>query len=552
MKARIPDLAWPFVEIEIEAEWNLVLALLPSWLWAWLWPWRAGDREDVPPSLVAPIVAEPVSLPIHSFGFNLALDAARRKHGGRRSGIRPITRSLPSDDASVARTLGVTRVLRYREPPAPGVRNNWLVEVNDQPPALLSLSPGDKASRLRIAFEPTLARSYPLRKQLARRLRALRVSLPWRWVHRTSALDLEDPEQPWEEQADACDLLLEAFEAIETASKGGWLRPLDAQRARWSVAAMAALARSRAERDWLDDEEVHEALGAIGEMFADLDRAWPPGGAAQPEDPGASISVPSEATPEGESARPGMSFDRPAKVERGRLILVGERGHRLTLDGVVAELLDELRARASEPTWTLGLLAADRLGGTSLAGTATPGLPWPTTAFFVKGSGQDWLVSRRLLAWGPWRVERSEGDLHFVQIHDADALEYTANRQIEAAASWLQGLFLPTDPRLPERVAEYDPDTRSILLRVTDTPPSSLDLAHVVAWARRHASGPEAVERVVAPIQHPVLARLWLPFLWLREVQVWTVEDGAWTRIDEGYQPGWGRPGWVERVGGDG
>lgn len=493
------------IDLEFDAPLDEIERLLAPWLWEWLWPWSAGDRLSEPPSLALGLELQPAS----------------------------VLHLLEGDDGLVL----------FRDPLAGAVKGTWIVALDGEAPAMIGLWREPGISRLRIRLHPRLASSERASSFLAGKLKALRVFLRPR--HAVVADGLLHRKLDDGTHGDRFYALLDLHLSAEASDRnnGAWLTPLAARRARWIPAASDAL-RDAIGAGPLNEEESF-AVKAVEEDISILLTLNRPEEALTTR---AVVDEYREEEPtEGVPRLLGMP-ETPCAGLDGLAAMLSEDGSVVTMEGDLGRLLSWLRERATREPWLIGVLRSEEIEG-KLTDVAPPasGLPWPSTAFFVRGQGYAQLVSRRLMEWGPWLVERPQDDVSFALLHDPDASQRAAFAELWEAGDWLQGLFLPAEPTLPEEVAEYDPEARALFLWVEDAPPTSQDLAHVVAFARLHREGSRVVERVIASIANPVLARLWLPFLWLREVEVWTSEAGAWTRIDQDYAPGWGLPPWARR-----
>lgn len=69
----------------------------------------------------------------------------------------------------------------------------------------------------------------------------------------------------------------------------------------------------------------------------------------------------------------------------------------------------------------------------------------------LKGElGHRHLASRRILAYGPWRLLRMEDDVTFIEFHDPDADEATALEQAKPGHAMMWKYFIMPDTRLPD------------------------------------------------------------------------------------------------------
>jgi len=186
-----------------------------------------------------------------------------------------------------------------------------------------------------------------------------------------------------------------------------------------------------------------------------------------------------------------------------------------------------------------------------------------------KGAGHDRLVSRRWLDFGPWRVMRCPGDMTVVQFHDlaltdpaaalAKALPGHERMGISESGGFIQGpsaagrgiKYVVAD-KLPEGL--YDARTRTLEVVV---PPgrtiSQGEMQDACAYRlnKRHDKA-KPIERIAYVFIDEENARAHLHELWLRELEVWTVDGGDKRRLDLDYNPKPAPPDWVRSLQGRG
>lgn len=181
-----------------------------------------------------------------------------------------------------------------------------------------------------------------------------------------------------------------------------------------------------------------------------------------------------------------------------------------------------------------------------------------------KGAGHDRLVSRRWLDFGPWRALSGHNDLTLVQFHDlgvgadealGQALPGHARMGISEGGGFVQGpsaagkgiKYSPLE-RFPEGL--YDAGRRT--LEVVVAPGREVGQGEMLdACAYRlnkRADKATPIESIAYVFMTDSAARDHLHELWLRELEVWTVEAGPKRRIDLGYKPEPTRPDWVRNL----
>lgn len=169
-----------------------------------------------------------------------------------------------------------------------------------------------------------------------------------------------------------------------------------------------------------------------------------------------------------------------------------------------------------------------------------------------RGKGHEFLVSRRWLDFGPWRVLRGPGDLTLIQFHDVEADRETAVEQARAGHPLLsvatRGTGLLHDGFAPEHDLNGFYDPASGILRIVVhgravTPAEMLDACFV---RRSQPLGPsQPIHNVAYVFMEPEAARAHLHDLWLRELECRTIDLGREIRLDEDYHPAPTKPAWV-------
>lgn len=178
-----------------------------------------------------------------------------------------------------------------------------------------------------------------------------------------------------------------------------------------------------------------------------------------------------------------------------------------------------------------------------------------------KGAGHERLVSRRWLDYGPWRVLRG-ADVTLVQFHDlgltdpagalAQAMPGHERMGISEIGGFIQGpssagrgIKYAVADRLPEGL--YDPRTRTLEVVV---PPgrtiSQGEMQDACAYRlNKRGDKEKPIERIAYVFIDEANAREHLHELWLRELEVWTVDGGEKRRLDLDYNPKPSPPAWV-------
>jgi len=181
---------------------------------------------------------------------------------------------------------------------------------------------------------------------------------------------------------------------------------------------------------------------------------------------------------------------------------------------------------------------------------------------FVGKKGHEPLVSRRWLEFGPWWLRKFPGDVSFVQFHDLDADAETAFAEAfpghkrmsdHDVGGWLRWRYRPAadyDKTVPEFRAVYVRDDQS--LRVVSAPGRVISQREMLdACAERLVAkyNPEQPARTLRYVFiDPADAEKHLHELWLRDIEVWAIENGKEVRLDDRYHPTPIAPAWVLNV----
>lgn len=401
----------------------------------------------------------------------------------------------------------------FREVRPGGPAPLWITSLGGEAAAELQIEPVTGGISLRVRLHETLAADQAIQQHVARRIAVLTALVDAESLAlRELALDGA------ERLSEAVPLLQrEAAEREQRACAGALASPWDRVRLRW-----LQMAGSRA--GW-----------AVGAAPARPEPAAvpPPRSADAGRRPRRSrvsdlLTSPSEGIPFAEL------WSEPGRARR----LVAWRGGALVVD-----VLGEHEALLRQMTELRCDLAVIGLG--SLPAPSTPETVAPCAALIGPGA-RDRLVSARLLSWGPWRARALAGDRLLLEAESMAATPRQAELQRSLTEHLWSGLLTPLTPELPGNV-RYEAASRALVLHPRSTRSAPRELAHLIGCARQAPAG-MPVERVIARVEDPMAAALWLPILWLREVEVWTVQAGSWARIDEDYAPGWEAPDWVRQA----
>ncbi len=181
-----------------------------------------------------------------------------------------------------------------------------------------------------------------------------------------------------------------------------------------------------------------------------------------------------------------------------------------------------------------------------------------------RGAGHDHLLSRRWLAFGPWRVIRRVNDTTLVQFHDLDLADPAeAYEQAKVGHQRMREGFLY------HNYADFMADARGLYLpeqqrlEIVVPPGTTVDAESMYSAAAVrlyfHDHPSEGLQPAEGRIGHTKTvayvfldegqARAHLHELWLREFECWLVDDKGKRRLDLDYSPVPQPPAWVTRLG---
>lgn len=172
-----------------------------------------------------------------------------------------------------------------------------------------------------------------------------------------------------------------------------------------------------------------------------------------------------------------------------------------------------------------------------------------------KGEGHDQLVSRRWLAYGPWRLIQGDGDLSLVQFHDLEADDAEALEQARPGHRFMgiapEGGFIPPPPIEWKHEALrrlYDPKARVLTVLTHGRQVGDAELLEACA-IRRYQPLEVTVDNLAFIYMREADARDMLHALWLRGLECRALIKGVETRLDADYEPPPQQPrAWVERL----
>lgn len=389
----------------------------------------------------------------------------------------------------------------------------WITSLGGEAAADLQIEPVTGGVGLRVRLHETLAADRAIQQHVARRIAVLAALLD---VEAVTARGPAPDGAAGMAEATAS-LQREATERAKRAAAGAVVSPWDRARLRW-----LQMVGSRA--GW-----VSVTTPARGES--------PPGPADHVAERGRRprrARVSDLVTSASEGIPFAELWPEPARARR----LVAWRDGAPFLD-----VLGEHDALLRQMTELRCDVAVIGLG--TLPAPSTPESVAPCAALLGPGA-RDRLVSARLLSWGPWRARALSDDRLLLEAQSVAATPGQAELQRSLTDQLWSGLLTPLHPELPGDV-RYEAASRALVLHPRSSRGAPREIAHLIGCARQAPAG-MPVERVIARVEDPLAAALWLPILWLREVEVWTVQAGSWVRIDEDYAPGWEAPDWVRQA----
>lgn len=516
------------LEFELAQPLRAIEDQLGAWLWAWLWPASAGDMLRPPPLLASGLRDEPAFLVVDRSNYT---EQARTE----------------KEQAERQHLLGHT-LITFDEPERPSYdelnasnETVLLVTVDGAPPARLTVQDLGEGCLVRVTLHPLALACRSDELLLRGEIHVLHLTLPVVrcQLSRPSLASL----MPGTPTAVARGALGRYFlgPAMFQVTDGTWVSPRLRQWTRSVPGAVSRIAEILGGQTYADPLE--DPSGLLERMMeparAIADGLRPDGGLGPRAPTRRSFDWGRRSTPA--RATDHTRADGPLDGVQHLLLLVTGDREIEARKGRYSELLAALR-EGPPGDWDAAMLQAEPFGRRLWAPSPAT---MPIAALALRGARRQRALPR-FLEHGPWKVEPLGDDGLLVRASASSGPDGAVCHQREVAMGWIHGLIPPLQPELGD-VASYDPDTRSVLVDTRHPHPRLNAFAEVAAWARDRAEDPnQPVDHVIAPFADPYLARLWLPYLWLCEIQVWTVQDETWTRIDRGYQPRWGRPGWFD------
>jgi hypothetical protein len=160
-----------------------------------------------------------------------------------------------------------------------------------------------------------------------------------------------------------------------------------------------------------------------------------------------------------------------------------------------------------------------------------------------QGAGHDYLVSRRWLDHGPWRIVHQDGDITWVVFHDLAADPRTALEQATPGHARMgysdEGGFIPRRFVFKDDIkGVYDPDSRTLRIPVAREPVTQRKMLEMAA-ARRdpRVQAERAIDQVAFVFLREADARAQLHEIWLHGLECWAIIDGVEVRLDADHDP---------------
>ncbi len=506
---RAPSEAYTRVDVQLDVRLEPERSSLWTWLWSWIWPRAWGDTWSRPPTLTG--------------------------------GMPPCEASIGLLSPVVACEPEAPELVFFEGIEAPSWSGSWLVTVDGRPPLRVGLVDAPTGLILQLWIHPWLAQRADVRQALVTEL-ALLAAMSGLRLQISGGLQRDLEQIRRSDLLNAVRALIVHLPELEWVSSGALVPPAHRALARGLASLFPPARPARCSRDMYFVMRSRPEIADDNRVLERLQRAIQADISGRPR-------------PRSEVLDFELSdICAPGLVEEALLGKVDCVAFAQRLDGTWLKEASkaypataQLRIWAEDPEIRLGAVCPGYPN--QLEHVVSNGLfsLVPCAVSLLLGSEHlPALVSLRALHHGPFHQESLSHDRVLVQFAHLDAPQLAARWQILSQLVSRDSLFAPRAAELPADLAEYDADTRTVLVRPAHVPDLYRKLAAVVGWARARASSPtQPVERVLAAISDPTLARLWLPVLWLREIAVWTVEDGRWTRVDEAYTPSWEPPPWV-------
>jgi hypothetical protein len=178
-------------------------------------------------------------------------------------------------------------------------------------------------------------------------------------------------------------------------------------------------------------------------------------------------------------------------------------------------------------------------------------LPPHGWACAFRGPGHERLVSRRWLAFGPWRLHERNGDLSILEFHDAEADAAAALAQAtpghrRAGATDEGGYIQPGFVYKAAPRGLYDKKTGLLKVVVAGRALTQRELLEACALrVETRNVDPGPISNVAYIFVEEEEARESLHELWLRGLECRTLRDGVEIRLDKDYTPVPTRPVWA-------
>ncbi|WP_459251033.1 hypothetical protein [Streptomyces youssoufiensis] len=160
-----------------------------------------------------------------------------------------------------------------------------------------------------------------------------------------------------------------------------------------------------------------------------------------------------------------------------------------------------------------------------------------------RGEGHRYLVSRRWLDHGPWRVLRGPNDTTLVQFHELGLTPEAALAQAKTGHQLMGNIEVGGFLQEPwvywnDLKGVYDARRRVLKIVVLGREVGPRELRDACAARRDNALGSERpIDNVAYVFLDPAEARSQLPRLWPYGLECWTIVNGEETRLDADTPP---------------
>lgn len=166
-----------------------------------------------------------------------------------------------------------------------------------------------------------------------------------------------------------------------------------------------------------------------------------------------------------------------------------------------------------------------------------------------RGEGHDRLVSRRWLEFGPWELIRRPNDLSIVLFHELTSNMTAAKKQAAPGhvrmAGWDAGGMLGDQPEPIKGGIYRAKQHRYEIIVDKGREVSEEEMNNARSAQANRRTGKERIDHMAFVFIEQSDAEKHLHEMWLRDLEVWYVEEEGNHRIDDDYNPKPRPPAWA-------